>query len=138
MKDYVTGFRKRKQQRRVKAQKQLVRKEKEDIRERRREKRQAIKDLITDCGLDSSSESEDKPADAAKDAETQMSYGDERANVTVTVAPMGENSSSSSALSGQKPSSSEKMHDCTIMSRLIELANESETQMSRRSERSGP
>lgn len=95
LREYVTGFRKRKQQRRVKAQKQIERKEKERIVEERAKKRQAIKDLIKDAGLDSNSEDEDSGSSGGEEPmHNEKDYESRDARVTVTVQKMGDSSSS--------------------------------------------
>ncbi|GLI69020.1 hypothetical protein VaNZ11_013559 [Volvox africanus] len=89
-KEYVTGFRKRKQQRRQDAQKQIKEKQREERNQQRLEKRTKLKEKLglgDDYGIGSSSEDDDDK-DVRKQPHSVTVYkGDDGITTTVTTMP---------------------------------------------------
>ncbi|GIL73013.1 hypothetical protein Vretimale_4644 [Volvox reticuliferus] len=89
-KEYVTGFRKRKQQRRQDAQKQIKEKQRQERNQQRSEKRTKLKEKLglgDDYGVCSTSEDDDNK-DVRKQPHTVTVYkGDDGMTTTVTTMP---------------------------------------------------
>ncbi|GIL42958.1 hypothetical protein Vafri_777 [Volvox africanus] len=89
-KEYVTGFRKRKQQRRQDAQKQIKEKQRQERNQQRSEKRTKLKEKLglgDDYGIGSSSEGDDDK-DVCKQPHSVTVYkGDDGMTTTVTTMP---------------------------------------------------
>ena len=101
LREYVTGFRKRKDQRRARAHREAEKREREELREERAGRRKATRDLIEEAGLaSSSSEDEDDAAGVEEEASSSgdddhgdggaavREYVTSKSRVTVTVQPM--------------------------------------------------